>query len=222
MSSLSTEDFERSMQIAEFAAERGEDRRQYEFKIFISYVTLLVLAIYESHHIEVPNDDGFYKWYGLALLLSMHLFYVLWTLSLSVANMNDSYRRNFYLKKAQCISECLLISKEVDNSLCGNIKCDYDSAEPQKIEIVPEAFCALKYASQIWTNYAATFQIILPSVIFSVLVHILFEKSYLTIIPLLFLALISIPFFVKWIIKKFRQFLNNYRAMRKKVLEKAK
>ena len=194
MSHLSKEGFERSMQIAEFAAQRGEDRRQYEFKIFISYITLLVLGVHESHHIEVSDDDDFYKWYGLALLFLMHLFYVLWTLSLSVANRNDSNRRNFYLKKAECISECLL--KGVDNSLCGKIESDYNSKKPERIRIVPKAFGALKHGDQIWINYATTFQVVLPSVIFSVLVHILFKKYYLTIIPLLFLYIILVLSYV--------------------------
>ena len=58
MSCPRKDDFDRTLQIAEFAAQRLENRRQFEFKIFISYVTLLVLAIYEGHHIKVP-DDGY-------------------------------------------------------------------------------------------------------------------------------------------------------------------
>ena len=38
-------DFEKYMQIAEFAQKNQHDRRQHEYKIFISYVTLLALGI---------------------------------------------------------------------------------------------------------------------------------------------------------------------------------
>lgn len=38
------DDFERMMQLAEYGASRHNDRRQIEFRIFISYVTLLLLA----------------------------------------------------------------------------------------------------------------------------------------------------------------------------------
>lgn len=40
MSHPCKDDFEQTLKTAEFAAQRGENRRQYEFKIFISYVTL--------------------------------------------------------------------------------------------------------------------------------------------------------------------------------------
>ena len=50
MSHPSKDDFERTLHIADFAAQRLENRRQFEFKIFISYVTLLVLGIYKRHY----------------------------------------------------------------------------------------------------------------------------------------------------------------------------
>ena len=34
------------LQLAEFSAKRAEERRSVEFRIFISYMTLLVLALY--------------------------------------------------------------------------------------------------------------------------------------------------------------------------------
>ena len=205
MSDSSKQNFEQTMQIAEFAAERLENRRQYEFKIFISYVTLLVLAIYEKHHIEVLNSNAEspYKWYGLGLLFLMHFFYISWTISLSVANRNDSDRRNYYLRKAECIWECFL--KKVCDPPFRKIESDYDSmTKSYKIKIVPKALGALKHGDQIWINYAATFQIVLPTVIFSVLVHILFDRWGLTIIPFLFLVILCTTVYgvkrlIKWL-----------------------
>ena len=44
----SKDDFLHVMQIAEFAAQRSEDRRQYEFKIFISYVNTTYISNLET------------------------------------------------------------------------------------------------------------------------------------------------------------------------------
>ena len=167
MSYPSKDDFERSLQIADFAAQRLENRRQYEFKIFISYVTLLVLAIYESHHIKVPNDEA---WWVLGLLIVMHSFYISWTISLSVAMRNDSERKNFYLQKAECISVRLF--KRYGDPLGQKIKNDYSEFCPDemKVKIVPKGLCVLKHLDQIWVNWATPFQVVLPTIIYSLLV----------------------------------------------------
>ena len=118
MSNRSKDDFERALQIAEFARQSGENRRQYEFKIFISYVTLLILAIYEGHHIEDLN-----KWVVLVLLLVVHFVYIAWTISLSVANQNDGARRNYYLQRAEYISDHFL--KNLGHPLSQKLHSDY-------------------------------------------------------------------------------------------------
>lgn len=75
MNHPSKDDFQQTLEIAEFASQRLENRRQFEFKIFISYVTLLVLAIYEGHHIEIPNDNrALYGTCVFVLLFVMHFF----------------------------------------------------------------------------------------------------------------------------------------------------
>ena len=170
MSCPSKDDFEQTLQIAEFAAQRLENRRQYEFKIFISYVTLLVLAIYEGHHIEFSNDEVLYRLCVFGLLFVMHFFYILWTISLSVANRNDSNRRNFYLQKSEYISVSLL--KKFDDPLCREMKSEYCRLCPDehKIKKVPNVFRAFKYGDQILSNYAATLQVVLPTIIFTLLV----------------------------------------------------
>ena len=170
MSRPSKDNFEQTLQIAEFASQRLENRRQYEFKIFISYVTLLVLAIYEGHHIELSNNGVLYGLCVLWLLFVIHFFYILWTISLSVANGNDSNRRNFYLQKSEYISVSLL--KQFDDPLCRETKSEYCRLCPHenKIKKVPNVFQAFKYGDQIWINYAATFQVVLPTILFFLLV----------------------------------------------------
>ena len=191
MSCPSKDDFEQTLQIADFAAQRLENRRQYEFKIFISYVTLLVLAIYK-HNLLKPS-----LW-ALIGLCFIHIFYILWTISLSVANRNDSDRRNFYLKKAQDILDFLL--KSVGDPLCRKMESDYDSEKPKKIKKVPDVLRAFMHGDQIWINYAATFQFVLPTIILFLLVHILSKKlctelhrASVIFIPFLPFFLIAIP-----------------------------
>ena len=202
MSHLHKDDFDRTLQIADFAAQRLENRRQYEFKIFISYVTLLVVAIYEGHHIEVPNG-----WYGLSvfvLLFVMHLFYISWAISLSVAMRNDSGRKNFYLGKAEYISDCLL--KKFGDPLCRKLKNDYCTICPDenKVQRVPNRLGTLKHFDQIWSNWATPFQVVLPTIIFSLLVFNLSKELCTTpwnlvvlVIPFSFMLMIAIAYFRK-------------------------
>ena len=91
------EDFQRMVALAEFGANRHDERRQIEFKIFIAYMTLLVLGFYRI------SDLGANGWVPALLLMCIHLCYLLWQIRLSIALINDGWRRNFYLKKAECI-----------------------------------------------------------------------------------------------------------------------
>ena len=199
MSHPSKDDFEQTLKIAEFAAERGENRRQYEFKIFISYVTLLVLGIYKGDQIEVSNDEVFYGWCVLVLLFVMHCLYISWTFSLSVAMRNDSERRNFYLEKAQYISVSLL--KKFGAPICRKMKSEYCQLSPNenKIKRVPNVFRAFGHGDQIWINYAVAFQVVLPTIILSLLGHVLFKelcavwhRTAVILIPVLPFLLIAI------------------------------
>ena len=176
MSNLSKDDFERAFQITEYARQSGENRRQYEFKVFISYVTMLILAIYEGHHI-IPSDeiDSFYGISILFLLSMMHFFYLAWTISLSVANNNDGTRRNFYLDEAECISRSLL--EKSGYPLSRKLESDYQCCPNEKIIRVPRFYEVGNHIDQLWINYAAALQAAIPTILFSLLVFNLF-KSY--------------------------------------------
>ena len=176
MSNLSKDDFERTFQIAEYARQSGENRRQYEFKVFISYVTMLILAIYEGHHI-IPSDEnyGVYGIFIFLLLSVMHFFYLAWTISLSVANNNDGTRRNFYLDKAECISRSLL--EKSGYPLSRKLESDYQCCPNEKIIRVPRFYEVGNHIDQLWINYAAALQAAIPTILFFLLVFNLF-KSY--------------------------------------------
>jgi hypothetical protein len=51
--------FQEMLQLAEFGAKRLEERRSVEFRIFISYITLLVLALYQLIKQKNPIHDFF-------------------------------------------------------------------------------------------------------------------------------------------------------------------
>ena len=155
---------EQILKIADFASQRLENRRQYEFKIFISYVTLLVLAIYK--HEPLKASLGEFPWLVIGLSL-IHAFYISWTIRLSVANRNDSKRRDFYLKKTELISDCLL--KGFGDPLCREMHSAYCSLNQKetKIEKVPRPLAAFKFkhVKHLWINYAATFQFGLSTIL---------------------------------------------------------
>ena len=94
------DDFERMLQLAEFGAKRHDERRQIEFRVFIAYVTLLVLAFSQ---IDKVAELNFNKFILLILLIVVHFSYVSWLSRMSRAQANEASRRNFYLKKVECI-----------------------------------------------------------------------------------------------------------------------
>ena len=120
--------FDKLMQIAKFAAERQQDRRQYEFKIFISYVTLLALAIWEYKPIGVSC------WIMAFIVLGSYLLYLLWLIRVSTANRNDGYRRDYYLQQAEDnLCPYRIVKKELPNEYREK-KC----LRKPKINIVPK------------------------------------------------------------------------------------
>ena len=65
------DNFERMMQLAEYGVNRHNDRRQIEFRIFISYVPLLVLGFYQIDKFEnLVKGSPEFVW-GIAVLLGI-------------------------------------------------------------------------------------------------------------------------------------------------------
>ena len=100
------ENYKNMLEMAEFAATRMDQRKTVEFRIFISYMTPLILATYYATKVE-PENVVDVSWWAIGFLLSaligIHFSYISWQICLSVAMRNDSQRRNFCLKKAECI-----------------------------------------------------------------------------------------------------------------------
>ena len=96
--------FDKMLALAELGAKQHNDRRQVEFRIFISYITLLALAFYQL--IKVNNFNVSWWVIGLAALVlgGVHALYWKWQSIIHIASNNDVRRRDFYLKKAECIA----------------------------------------------------------------------------------------------------------------------
>ncbi len=92
--------------IAELASNQHNDRRQITFRIAIGYTTLLALAIYlttKTPDQEIFPSNRYIPGIVSVLLLLLTGVYC-WALRvLHVASNNDVRRRDFYLKKAECI-----------------------------------------------------------------------------------------------------------------------
>ena len=92
--------------IAELASNQHNDRRQITFRIAIGYTTLLALGFYLT--IKTPIQEilptNFHIPWIISGMLAFLTFVYCWALKvLHVASNNDVRRRDFYLKKAECI-----------------------------------------------------------------------------------------------------------------------
>ena len=158
--------FQEMLQLAEFGAERLEGRRSVEFRIFISYITLLVLALYQL--IKQQNSIGLELWwegiilYGLALF--MHTIYVTWQVGICIAMDNDSYRRNFYLKKAEDAS-----------GTPPKYDCENPTAD-RKIIIIEHYFQQFYHLKVIWRDWSRLLLVGIPTILFIIIVDLSIKK----------------------------------------------
>ena len=127
--------FDKMLELAEFGAKRHNERRQNLFKFVISYVTLLVLALYQTFKngtlLELPQD----KIGVVVLLLVVHIFYLVWLWTTLKASINDARRRDFYLQKAELLSYHLSKNQFSDFSPhpCELVKLNLGSGRNWKI-----------------------------------------------------------------------------------------
>lgn len=98
--------FENMMKLAEYAASRHNERRQVIFRVFISYMTLLVAisGLIMNNWRDEFIESGSFVWGVSALLLGMFITYFLWLRAFYITSDYDARRRSFYLTKAEVIS----------------------------------------------------------------------------------------------------------------------
>ena len=109
---IDTANFDRMLELAEFGAKRHDQRRQIVFRIAVAYLTLLVLALYQTIKNEnlLRLDVPWLIIYAICLVV-VHIFYVRWQQTAFIAMINDVRRRDFYLMKAQIIAYYLTQSR---------------------------------------------------------------------------------------------------------------
>ncbi len=184
------ENLQGMLDIAEFGAKRHDDRRTVEFRIFISYMTLLILAFYQ---IIKATSLSIERWQsiGLALFaLGIHIIYVMWQIGVAVAMANDAWRRNFYLKKAECILHHL--SKYPKNTFCpsdAEVTVNFGGERRKMTEkqlfkksaprLIPVSnFGELfMHFNQIWNDWSRMFVVAVPTLLFFILVALFFKKA---------------------------------------------
>lgn len=109
---IDTANFDRMLDLAEFGAKRHDQRRQIVFRIAVAYLTLLVLALYQTIKNEnLLRLDVFWLIIYVICLVVVHIFYCLWLRTVFIAMINDVRRRDFYLMKAQTIAYYLTQSR---------------------------------------------------------------------------------------------------------------
>lgn len=98
--------FENMMRLAEYGANRHAERRQVLFRIFISYMTLLVVifGLILEHWETSVLKEGLFAWGVSHFLILMFCCYWWWLVKFYTASDHDVRRRDFYLTKAQIIS----------------------------------------------------------------------------------------------------------------------
>lgn len=91
-------DFHSYMEIAKFFADRHDKRRQYEWKISISFWALIIFAILKKEALNLTLE----WWHGVGIILVYSFF---WIRGLHVANENDKKLSEYGWKKAIEIDE---------------------------------------------------------------------------------------------------------------------
>ena len=183
------ENLQGMLELAEFGAKRHDDRRSIEFRIFISYMTLLILAFHQI--IKAASISvGPWQSIGLTLLsIGIHLTYVMWQIAVAMAN--DAWRRNFYLKKAECILHHL--AKYPENTFYPSyeeVTVNFGGKKRKMTEkqLFKESAPGLisvsnfgelfKHFNQIWNDWSRMFVVAVPTLSFFILAALFFKKAY--------------------------------------------
>ena len=145
--------FENMMKLAEYAADQHRERRNTIFRIFISYMTLLVIIsglILKYWGYAALEEVGWPLIIAISLfLVGIFITYWRWLVIFYQAADNDVRRRSFYLQKAQVISYYMSKDLSQDYSGCKFIYLNLGNRKSRKIT----EKCLFKQRSpDIWSN----------------------------------------------------------------------
>ena len=182
---------EHMLELAKYGAERHNERRQVEFRIFVAYITVLALIFYQAikpkDAILQEQDDLVLSLLLVVFLLVIHGFYFWWKRNFFIASINDVRRRDFYLLKAQCISYHLSQNlnvmfrpsrrKTVWLNMGGGESCEiYESClfKQHGPNVIKKSswreFWVLRRDAHIW------FQVVVPTLMLLGLISVIFKK----------------------------------------------
>lgn len=188
------DNLQRMLDLAEFGARRHDDRRSIEFKIFISYMTPLILAFYHVIKLDADLLDSI-NWRliiggSIVYTLTIHLVYILWQIGIAIAMANDAWRRNFYLKKSESILHHL--SKNLNVPFCPSndivtVNCGYEKIEMTEKELFKKQAANLilvqnfwelfRHFNQIWKDWSRMFVVAIPTMLVLLLIGVLVSKK---------------------------------------------
>ncbi len=189
------ENYQNMLNMAEFAATRMDQRKTVEFRIFISYMTPLILAAYYAIKVAPENVAGV-SWWGIAILsiviLIIHIIYAAWQIRVAAAMRNDAQRRNFYLKKAECILHHL--SKNTNTHFLphnNEVKVDFgygktswtekELFDKDAAEFVPVSTVGVVYKNhcrELWKDWNRPLLTMLPTMMLLLIALILLFKKF--------------------------------------------
>ena len=208
-----TKTLEKMLELAQFGADGHTERRQVEFRVFISYITVLVIGLYQVNKPEDPILQNWDNTLSLMLLVLLfiliHVLYCLWQMNISIALINDVRRRDFYLQKAQCLSYHLSqhpnavfqpsrIKKVSLNTGGGRSSkpisefCLFNKPEPNIIkETSYREFRKILYDRHIWFQIGVP-TLLLIALIWTIFKRFLFSQIIVPILPILLLFVMAV------------------------------
>ena len=178
MTNTEKEKFQMMLELADFGAKRMEERRSIEFKIFISYMTLLVLALYQlikKHSFNVGSLISLpFKQETSTLIVVavcvvgflIHVIYIMWQVGMGVAMENDTQRRNYYLDWAESIS-----GKKPKYSSKNKI------SNPVGIVVIDKYHMQFCYLKVIWTDWSRLLLVAIPTLLLLIVTDIYQNSS---------------------------------------------
>ncbi|RKU06424.1 hypothetical protein C6501_18810 [Candidatus Poribacteria bacterium] len=154
--------FEMVLDLAEFSAKRMEARRSVEFRMFISYMTLLVLAFYRFPTFSFDNTPPEQRWGLFIIAILIHFLYITLQIGIARAMKNDSTKRNYYSKIAESLS-----GYPINNT----------SGDEDKNEVDPVKhwfqLCYPRHLKVLWTNWSTMFLVVVPTLSFIIFMVLL-------------------------------------------------
>lgn len=161
--------FNMMLDLAEYSAKRMETRRSVEFRMFISYMTLLIIVFYRFPTFSFDNISGIEKGILIACAIGVHIFYFTLQVGIACAMKNDATKRNNYSKIAESLSGSPMKYQPM---------CEQNNND--KIVIINKwhKFLCPTNISLLYESYSAMFLVGIPTLSFIILMVVLIKDLF--------------------------------------------